>query len=228
MAAGDKIQIGKLFAVEFGNAKWTGTQMTALSRSRGAAVETITDTRGANTTHIISNKASQIEITAYLEDGGGFSEPPAVGSVIRITEPGETRPSAWILLSPATISFSNSVTTISASLSREDSMADIYEEEISAVLAASQVNFSIGGTGDLNTTLTLNLASDSVESVKWGAIVLTSAAYNVIGLSPSKNRTLRLYRSWLSSQITTVGAEVNLTIRFTAGLDRQLKIKGIA
>ena len=125
MAAGDKVQIGKAFKVEYGAFTYAGYQPTAVSSSRGAVVETITDTRGANITHIIGNPSRTLEITAYIENTGSIV-PPDVGDIITVTPP-EGTATKYILASPATVSHSNSVTTISMSLMREDSMASVYD-----------------------------------------------------------------------------------------------------
>lgn len=126
MAAGDKVQIGKAFKVEYGSFTYAGYQPTSVSNSRTANVETITDTRGANVTHIFTNPGKQLTLTAYIENSGGSITPPTVGTLITVTPP-EGTSQKYILASPATVTHGNSITTISMTLVREDSMAATYD-----------------------------------------------------------------------------------------------------
>lgn len=126
MAAGDKVQIGKAFKVEFGSYTFAGYQPTSITNSRTANVETITDTRGANVTHIFTNPGKQLSLTAYIEDSAGSITPPDVGDILTVTPP-EGTSQKWILASPATVTHGNSITTISLTLTREDSMAATYD-----------------------------------------------------------------------------------------------------
>jgi hypothetical protein len=126
MAAGDKVQIGKAFKVEYGAFTYAGYQPTNVTNSRTANVETITDTRGANVTHIITNPGKLLTLTCYIEDSGGSITPPTVGTIITVTPP-EGTATDYILASPATVTHGNSITTLSLSLTREDSMAATYD-----------------------------------------------------------------------------------------------------
>lgn len=125
MPAGDLVQIGKAFKVAYGSFTYAGYQPTSVTNSRTANVETILDTRGAATTHIITNPAKQLTLTAYIENTGNIT-PPAVGTEITVTPP-EGTSQIWILAAPATITHGNSISTISLTLTREDSMAATYD-----------------------------------------------------------------------------------------------------
>lgn len=125
MAAGDKVQVGKAFKVEFGSFTYSGYQPTSVAGSRPAAVETIMDTRGAAVTHILTNPGKQLTLTCYIESTGSIT-PPDVGDIITLTPP-EGTSTKYILLSPATVNHGNSITTLTMTLTREDSMAATYD-----------------------------------------------------------------------------------------------------
>jgi hypothetical protein len=223
MAAGDKVQIGKQFKVEFGGAVWTGYQFASLARSKQANVETITDTRGANVTHVITNPGDQITISAMIEDAAGSITPPKVGDYFAITIPGATRPSAWILLSPATVTHGNGVSTISATLNREDSMAAGYETAISASISPTTATFSLGAPANKTSTITYSVWATSVLEVKNGNTVLTPTThYTVVGT------TLTITSAYLSSVLTDPDDTAALTVVFNAGNNRTFTVTAIA
>lgn len=223
MPAGDKVQIGKQFKVEFGGAVWTGYQFTNLTRSKTANVETITDTRGANVTHIFTNPGDQIAISAMIEDASGSITPPDVGDYFAITIPGANRPSAWILLSPATVTHGNGVSTISATLTREDSMAAGYETAISASISPTTATFSIGSPSNKTSTITFSQWATSVQSVLVNSVALTPTTdYTVVGT------TLTITSGYLASVLTDPDDVVAITVRFNAGNDRTFTITATA
>jgi hypothetical protein len=125
MAAGDKVQIGKAFKVEFGSFTYAGYQPTSITNTRSAEVTQITDTRGATVTHIINNPGKQITITCYVESTGSVT-PPSIGDFITLTPP-EGTSQKYILASSPTMTHSNNITTLSMTLTREDSMAATYD-----------------------------------------------------------------------------------------------------
>jgi hypothetical protein len=212
MAAGDKVQIGKQFKVEFGGAVWTGYQFSSISRSKTAEVTQIADTRGATVTHIINNPGDQITIAAMIEDANGSITPPDVGSYFAITIPGATRPSAWILLSPATVTHGNGVSTISATLNREDSMAAGYETAISASISPTTATFSLGAPANKTSTITYSIWATSVLEIKNGNTVLTPTThYTVVGT------TLTITSAYLSSVLSNPADTAALTVVFNAG-----------
>lgn len=223
MAAGDKIQIGKAFKVEFGGATWTGYQFTSLAHSKTAAVEQVLDTRGAAVTHIYTNPATQIAISAMIEDASGSVTPPDIGDYFAITLPGASRPAAWILLSPATVTHGNGVTTISATLTREDSMAAGYEAAISASISPTTATFSIGSPANKTSTITFSAFATSVSQVLNGVTPLTvTTHYTVVGT------TLTITSAYLASVLTSPGDTVALTVRFNAGDDKTFTITATA
>jgi hypothetical protein len=126
MPAGDRVQIGKAFKVEYGSFAYTGYQATSVGNTRTADVESIKDTRNANISHQITNPGKQINVSALIEDSGGSVTPPAVGDIITLTPP-EGTSQKWCLLSPATVTHGNGITSISMTLTREDSMAAYYD-----------------------------------------------------------------------------------------------------
>jgi hypothetical protein len=126
MAAGDRVQIGKAFKVEYGDFAFTGYQPTSVGNTRTADVETIKDTRNANISHQITNPGKQINVSAMVEDAAGSITPPDVGDIITLTPP-EGTSQKWCLLSPATVTHGNGITSISMTLTREDSMATYYD-----------------------------------------------------------------------------------------------------
>ena len=125
MAAGDQIVIGEAFKVQYGSFTLTGFTPTGVTNSRTADIETIKDERNANICHIISNPAKVLTVNAYIESSASIT-PPIVGTIITCTPP-EGTSQKWILASPATVTHGNSVTTLSMTLTREDSMAATYD-----------------------------------------------------------------------------------------------------
>jgi hypothetical protein len=125
MAAGDKVQIGKQFKVEYGAFTYSGYQPTSITNSKTAAVESVIDIRGAVCTHIITNPAKQLTLTCYIESSGSIV-PPGVGDEITVTPP-EGTSTKYLLIAPATVTHGNSITTLSMTLTREDSMAATYD-----------------------------------------------------------------------------------------------------
>jgi len=224
MAAGDKVQIGKQFKVEFGGAVWTGYQFTSLARSKNANVETITDTRGANVTHVITNPGDQIAISAMIEDASGSITPPAVGSYFAITIPGATRPSAWVLLSPATVTHGNSVSTISATLTREDSMAAGYETAISGSLDSNAENYSLASPAAVDVGINYSAWATSISSVLNGSTPLVLNTNYSIEAGP----VLRIAQAYIAANVTDPDDAITLTVRFNAGNDATLVITATA
>lgn len=127
MAAGDKVQIGKAFKVEFGTFTYAGYQPTSITHTTTADVTAISDTRGATCTHIINNPGKQITINCYIEDSAGSITPPAVGTIVQLTPPDAAQATKYILGSSPTVTHSNNITTLSMTLTREDSMAATYD-----------------------------------------------------------------------------------------------------
>jgi hypothetical protein len=224
MAAGDKVQIGKQFKVEFGGAVWTGYQFQSLTNSKTANVESVVDIRGANTTHIITNPAQQIAITAMIENASGSIEPPDVGDYFAITIPGATRPSAWILLSPATVTHSNSVSTISATLTREDSMSAGYETAISGSLDSNAENYSLGSPAVVDVGINYSAWATSISQVLNGSTPLTLNTNYSIETGP----VLRIAQAYIAANVTNPDDEITLTVRFNAGNDATLVITATA
>lgn len=127
MAAGDKVQIGKAFKVEYGSFTYAGYQPTSVTTTTTADVTAITDTRGATCTHIINNPGEQITISCYIEDSGGSITPPSVGDIISLTPPDGAAPVKYILAGSPTVTHSNNITTLGMTLTREDSMGATYD-----------------------------------------------------------------------------------------------------
>ena len=126
MAAGDRVQIGKAFKVEYGSFAYTGYQPTSISNTRTADVESIKDIRNANISHQITNPGKQITITCLIEDAAGSITPPDVGDIITLTPP-EGTSTKYCLLSSPSVTHSNGITNLSMTLTREDSMAAYYD-----------------------------------------------------------------------------------------------------
>jgi hypothetical protein len=224
MPAGDRVQIGKAFKVEFGGAVWTGYQLTSLTNQATANVESIMDTRNAAVSHQITNPGKSIAIAAMIEDVGGSITPPGVGDIVVITPPGETRGQAWILLASAPISHSNGISTISATLTREDSMAAHYEASISASLESEAEDFSVGSPADIELDINYTAQATSIVQVLKGATPVPATSNWEVVFGPR----LQIKHPYLSSELTTAGDELVLTIRFNVGNDATLTITAIA
>lgn len=125
MAAGDKVQIGTVMKVEFGAFSYTGYLPTSVSNTRIAEVNTIKDERNATQTHIFNNPGKQITVNLQIKSTGSIT-PPKPGDIITLTPP-EGTSTKYLLLSPATVTHGTEVTTLSMTLTREDSMAATYD-----------------------------------------------------------------------------------------------------
>jgi hypothetical protein len=126
MAAGDRVQIGKAFKVEYGVFAYTGYQPTSISNTRTADVESIKDIRNANISHQITNPGKQISITCLIEDSAGSITPPDIGDIITLTPPEGTSTKYCLLTAPG-VTHGNGITTLTLTLTREDSMAAYYD-----------------------------------------------------------------------------------------------------
>jgi FtsP/CotA-like multicopper oxidase with cupredoxin domain len=126
MPAGDRVQIGKAFKVEYGSYVFAGYQPTAITNQRTANVETIMDPRNAAISHQITNPGKQLTLNAMIEDSAGSITPITVGEIVTITPP-EGTSQKWCVLASAPVSHSNGITTISITATREDSMAAAYD-----------------------------------------------------------------------------------------------------
>ena len=126
MAAGDKVQIGKQWKVEYGAFVYAGYQPTSVGNAKTGNVQSIMDTRDAVCTHIVTNPGEQLVLNLMIEDAGGSITPLAVGARVQITPPTGTA-KKYIVLASIPISHTNGITTTQGTFTREDSMASTYD-----------------------------------------------------------------------------------------------------
>jgi hypothetical protein len=219
MAAGDKVQIGQPYKVEYGTFALVGFQPTSVGNSAVADVETIRDTRNAVCTHIITNPGDTLSLTCYIEASASIT-PPIVGSYISVTPPNKAHPEKYILASPATVTHGNSITTISLSLLREDSMETVYN--VSATLASSAEDYDIVIQDPVAVAVTLNDASAITSIVDdYGTTLTPTTHYTFV------DGTLTITAAYINAVISLPGLIVTLTINFNVGNPAILNITGV-
>jgi hypothetical protein len=209
MAAGDQVIIGKQFALRFGDAVWAGYQITGLTNSNTADVETIKDERSANVAHIISNPASVITINAYIKDDGSII-PPDIGDVVTITNP-DGDEFGYIIASPATVTHGNSITTISATLTREDSLGAIYDAIAAMSIDQPEYTYEDSSEDDVDIEVVGSAAAVAAgQSSIVKSIILTETSTTNLGPGDHVPTTaysyiggdIRIFGEWLESEMT--------------------------
>lgn len=124
MAAGDKVQIGKPYMVEFLGFTWAGYVPTGITRSRDADVMQHRGTRNETDVYIISDPGETLQLNLEIE---AESQVAALelkpGDVVRLTPPGDDAPRNFIVTTGSPISFSNMIATQTVTVERKDSMA---------------------------------------------------------------------------------------------------------
>ena len=158
-----------------------------------------------------------------IEDAAGSITPPDVGDIVVVTPPGAIRGVAYILPAPAPVTHGNGVTTISATLLREDSMAAYYDAHISASLASNAEDFSTGSPAAVVVAVTLGDYATDIISVFNGATELTETTDWTFS-----GGNLTITSDYLSGLMLSPTDEVTLTIRFDVGNDAALVITAIA
>lgn len=124
MAAGDKVQIGKPYMVEFLGFVWAGYLPTSITRSRDAEVTSHKDGRNATDCYIISDPGETLNLNLEIEAEAQISALELKpGDVVRVTPPGDDAPRNFIVTAGSPISFSNMIATQTVTLERKDSMA---------------------------------------------------------------------------------------------------------
>ena len=124
MAAGDKVQKGAQWKVEFGSFAYTGYLPEDISFKSTADDEAVKDERNATISHILTDPRKEMTMTLLIKSTGSIT-PPAKGDYITITTPEGV--STKFYCNDAQVSFSSGISRLSLSLLREDSMAATYD-----------------------------------------------------------------------------------------------------
>ncbi len=124
MAAGDKVQKGQQWKVEFGSMAYTGYMPTDATNKLTADDEVVKDTRGATITHILTDPRRELAATFLIKSTGSIT-PPAKGDYITVTTPEGV--STKFYCNDASVAFSSGISKLTLSLLREDSMAATYD-----------------------------------------------------------------------------------------------------
>lgn len=128
MAAGDKVQIGKPYMVEFLGFVWAGYVPTSITRSREADVMAHKDGRNATDCYIISDPGETLNLSLEIEADAQISALELKpGDVVRVTPPGDPSPRNFIVTTGSPISFNNMIATQTVTLERKDSMAETLD-----------------------------------------------------------------------------------------------------
>lgn len=124
MAAGDKVQKGQQWKVEFGSFAYAGYLPTSVTSKLTADDEAVKDERGATISHILTDPRREMTLDLLIKSTGSVT-PPAKGDYITITTPEGV--STKFYCNDASVSFSSGISRLSLSLLREDSMAATYD-----------------------------------------------------------------------------------------------------
>lgn len=124
MAAGDTVQKGQQWKIEFASFAYTGYLPTSVTNKLTSDDEVVPDERGATISHILRNPRREISLDLLIKSTGSIT-PPAKGDYITITTPENV--STKFYCDDATVSFSTGISRLSLSLVREDSMAATYD-----------------------------------------------------------------------------------------------------
>lgn len=124
MAAGDKVQKGQQWKVEFGSLAYTGYLPEDYTEQDTADDEAVKDERNATISHILTDPRIVISVTFLIKSTGSIT-PPAKGDYITMTSPAGV--STKYYCNDATVSLSRGISKLSLSLLREDSMAATYD-----------------------------------------------------------------------------------------------------
>lgn len=119
MAAGDKVQKGQQWMVEFGSFAYTGYLPESITFKSTADDEVIKDERNATISHILTDPRKEMTLDLLIKSTGSIT-PPSKGDTVTMTPPQGT--STKYYCNDASISFSRGVSKLSLSLLREDSM----------------------------------------------------------------------------------------------------------
>lgn len=124
MAAGDAVQKGQQWKIEFASFAYTGYLPTSVTNKLTADDEVVPDERGATISHILRNPRREISLDLLIKSTGSVT-PPSKGDYITITTPEGV--STKFYCDDATVSFSSGISRLSLSLVREDSMIATYD-----------------------------------------------------------------------------------------------------
>ena len=126
MAAGDRVQIGKQWKVEYGSFVFAGFQPTSVGHSKTANHERVMDTRDATCTHMFTDPGEQLVLNLQIEAAAGYIDPIAPKTILTCTPPTGTA-KKYIVLTGGPVNHTNGITTTQVTLTREDSMAATYD-----------------------------------------------------------------------------------------------------
>ena len=124
MAAGDKVQKGQQWMVEYGSFAYTGYLPTSITFKDTADDEAVKDERNATISHILTDPRIEMSCDLLIKSTGSIT-PPAKGDYITLTPPQGT--STKYYCNDATVSFSSGISRLSLTLLREDSMIATYD-----------------------------------------------------------------------------------------------------
>jgi hypothetical protein len=124
MAAGDKVQKGQQWMVEFGSFAYAGYLPETITMKDTADDEAIKDERNATISHILTDPRIEMTLALMIKSTGSIT-PPSKGDYLTLTPPQGT--STKYYCNDATVSFSRGISKLSLSLLREDSMIATYD-----------------------------------------------------------------------------------------------------
>lgn len=217
MAAGDKVQKGQEWKVEFGSLSYTGYLPTDWTLKDGDADdEPIKDERGATISHILTDPRTVMSGTLMIKSTGSITAPPK-GSYIQLTGPTDVAAKYYYVVD-ATLTFSSGITRLALQLILEDSQADGAALDDITDDYNTSTHANVVGTITFNSATTVTGIRNITDDV---ALVLTTD-YTVVGT------TLTLVgAAHLQTYVTAAADVVVLEVSFNLGAPVYWTITGV-
>ena len=217
MAAGDKVQKGQEWKVEYGNLTYTGYLPTAWTlKDQDADDEIIKDERGATISHILTDPREVMTGELLIKSTGSITA-PAKGSYISLKGPDDSA-AKYYYVQDATLTFSSSITRLSLSLILEDSQSD------GAALDDITDDYNTSTHANVASTITFNSATavTGIRNITDDVALVLTTDYTVV------STTLTLVGSaHLQTYITSAGDSAVLEVSFDLGAPVYWTITGV-
>jgi len=216
MAAGDRVQKGQQWKVEFGAFSFTGYLVKSWTYKKDADDTVVPDHRKATITHILTNPRIIMSGDLMIKDTGSIT-PPKKGSFISLQAP-DAVAARYYYVEDAQVSFSDDITMLSLSLMIEDSQFD------GASITPLAANYDLGTPADLEFTVTLNSAASIVRvSDADGNLLVSGTDFSFAA------GTLTLDKDeYLADHLDEEGESVVLEVEFNLGAPVFLTITAVA
>lgn len=212
MAAGDAVQKGEQWKIEYADLELAGYMPTAWNiKTSDADDEAIPDERGATITHILRNPRRTMSGDLLIKDTGSIT-PPAKGSYVWLQGPDDAA-AKYYYVEDSSVAFSTSVTRLSLSVLLEDSQSDGAEWDSTGTQQATGQNFDLTIPADLTDDITENSATAIVRVVDGsGTALVLNTDYSYAGGAFTLDKD-----EWLASTLTVAGQTATVWVYFDLG-----------